>query len=83
MQPIVHGLGAEYGAQIKVVELNAMTGGEAAFTKSGLPGHPGFIILLPDGQEQYRAFGLLKETDLRTAIEDAARKLSASAITSR
>ena len=64
----MHRLRDEYKTDLEVVELNAQDAGRDAFEKSGLPGHPGFIILMPDGTERYRAFGIVGEEKLRAAI---------------
>jgi len=36
-----------------------------------LPGHPSILILLPDGAEVYRGFGILEEDVLRAALNMA------------
>jgi hypothetical protein len=71
MQPIVDRLEAQYSDQIGVVRANAEDGGagQAAFRALGLPGHPGSIILLPDGSEAFRGFGVLPEDTLRAALD--------------
>ena len=71
MQPIVNGLEELYGQSASFLYLNAHEEGEAAFIEAALPGHPSLLILLPDGRELYRAFGVQTEEALRQALENA------------
>ncbi len=73
MQPIVNGLEESYGEQIVFHTLNAEdnAAGETAFKRLGLPGHPSYVILSPDGSETYRTFGVVDASILETAIEQA------------
>lgn len=70
MQPIVDRLQSEYEEQVGFVQANADDGGagQAAFRGLNLPGHPSILILLPDGAEVYRGFGILEEDVLRAAL---------------
>lgn len=70
MRPIVDRLHAEFGESVAFTYLNAADSGagQAAFESLSLPGHPGYVILLPDGTESYRGLGLVEETVLRSAI---------------
>jgi hypothetical protein len=71
MTPIVDGLTAEYLGQVTVVKLNALDGGtgQQAFEASGLPGHPGYVLLRPDGAELWRGFGQQSPEALDTALQ--------------
>ncbi|GAB1420003.1 hypothetical protein MASR2M15_00760 [Anaerolineales bacterium] len=70
MQPIVDGFKEMYGDQITFVYLNAKDEGEgqALFEQLNLPGHPAFLIF-KDGQESFRAFGLIDEDLLEGALQ--------------
>ena len=53
MSPIVDGLAAQYDGQVAFAILDARDGGsgQRAFEASGLPGHPGYVLLrLPSGE---------------------------------
>jgi hypothetical protein len=73
MMPIVNGLEAEFYNRVEFLYLNVTDGaeGQAAFTRFALPGHPGYLILLPDGFEAYRGVGVLPINVLRQAIEES------------
>lgn len=70
MQPIVDRLEADFDVQVAFRQFNAAdsAAGQQAFTQLALPGHPSFLIFLPNGQEIYRNFGMIEETTLREAI---------------
>jgi hypothetical protein len=70
MTPIVNRLEADFGKQIVFRRLNAAdgAGGQQAFTQLALPGHPAFLIFMPDDREVYRSFGLIEEAALRDAL---------------
>lgn len=74
MQPVVDRLGEVYAGQVQFVELDAQGDGQRAFEAGHLPGHPAFVVMLPDGEEIWRGFGLMNETDLETAILTALDK---------
>ncbi len=73
MMPIVHGLEEEFGDSMAFLYFNAGDGGEGqrTFEALTLPGHPSVLIFLPDGREIYRAFGILSEETMRTAVTNA------------
>jgi hypothetical protein len=71
MTPIVNRLAGEFAKQMVFQRLNAAGDGQQAFTQLALPGHPAFLIFLPDGREVYRSFGLVEENVLREAIHSA------------
>jgi hypothetical protein len=64
-------LSAAYERQVKFVELDAEGNGKRAFQAGRLPGHPSFVVMLPNGQEIWRGFGLVNEADLEAAIRTA------------
>lgn len=73
MTPIVDGLTAQYLGQVVVVKLNALDGGtgQQAFEASGLPGHPGYVLLRPDGTELWRGYGQQTPAALDEALQSA------------
>ena len=71
MQPVVDRLGEVYEGQVKFVELDAQGDGQRAFEAGHLPGHPAFVIMLPNGQEVWRGFGLVDGANLEAAIQTA------------
>ncbi len=73
MTPIVNGLENEFADQIFFLRLNAKDSaeGESIFNRLSLPGHPSFVIFMPDGLEQDRIFGVVESEVLRLLIEDA------------
>jgi hypothetical protein len=71
-QPIVNGLEEKYGSRIAFLRVDASTQeGQRAFTAARLAGHPGFLILKPDGSELWRAVGEQTESALSTGIENS------------
>ena len=80
MTPIVDGLTAQYGGQVTVVKLNALDGGtgQQAFEVSALPGHPGYVLLRPDGTELWRGFGQQEPSALETALQAGLEASTAS-----
>jgi len=73
MTPIVHGLEDEWGAQVSFVYMNALDGaeGQRAFDALTLPGHPSYVLFMPDGVEVYRTLGIVDVEALRAAIASA------------
>lgn len=73
MRPIVNGLQAEFNPAVAFVYLDAAdrAAGQSAYERLALPGHPSYVILLPDGEEVYRGFGSVTEAALREKIEAA------------
>jgi hypothetical protein len=59
MSRLVDGLSEQYGEAGAGVKLNARVGGlgQLALALSGLPGHPGYVLLRPDGSEVWRGYG--------------------------
>lgn len=71
MQPIVHGLQAEFAGRVTFEFLNARDGaaGQAAFTALGLAGHPALLVFDAAGRETYRAMSVQPAQSLRAALE--------------
>ncbi len=69
MEPIVRGLTELYGDEVTFLRLNAREEGQAAFEAGNLPGHPSYVLLLPDGSETWRGFGVLSFEDIEMAIQ--------------
>lgn len=67
------GLAADFTGTMTVGIMDALDGdtGERAFEASGLPGHPGYVLLAPDGQELWRGFGQQEPDALRRAVQAA------------
>jgi len=58
MQPVVNGLNETYSDQIEFRELDANSpDGQQAFRAYALPGHPGYVLLNPEGEVLWRGFG--------------------------
>ena len=73
MMPIVDGLEAQYGDDIAFIRLNARDNdvGQRSFEISGLPGHPGYLLMMPDGTEAWRGFGQQSADQLGTVFQAA------------
>lgn len=74
MQPVVNGLEQTYADQIEFRELNANApDGQQAFRAYALPGHPGYVLLDPQGEILWKGFGEQSresiETQLKLALE--------------
>ena len=70
MTPIVDGLVAEYEEQVDFKFLNAAQGdGKRFFEFYGLPGHPSYILLSPEGEVIWRGFGPVSAEALGSEIE--------------
>jgi len=64
----------EYSDSVAFVRLNAEEGeGAQLFRQLGLPGHPSYVIFSTEGQETFRAFGIVDVARLQSAIEEALR----------
>ncbi len=74
MQPVVNRLEVEFGDRVHFAALDVRSAdGGQWFRRLGLPGHPSIVLLLPDGTEVLRAFGITDEATLRRAVEDMLR----------
>jgi hypothetical protein len=72
MTPVVNGLEAKFGSQISFRILNAGIGeGKDAFEFYRLPGHPSYVMLNPEGEILWQAFGPQSEATLETAMKEA------------
>ncbi len=69
MRPIVNGLEGEYGDRIDFRRYNIITDeGNAWATEYGLRGHPAFLLVNEQGQEQWRYVGVVPEETMETAL---------------
>jgi len=58
MQSVVNGLNETYSDQIEFRELDANApDGQQAFRTYALPGHPGYVLLNPEGEVLWVGFG--------------------------
>jgi len=72
MQPIVNGLNETFGDQIEFRELNANApDGQQAFSAYALPGHPGYVLLNPEGEILWRGFGEQTRESIETQLQSA------------
>lgn len=70
MQPVVNGLKQTYTDQIEFRELDANTpNGQQAFRAYALPGHPGYVLLDPNGEILWRGFGELSRESIETQLQ--------------
>jgi len=77
MTPVVNGLETTFGEQVDIRSLNAAFGdGRSAFRNYGLPGHPSYVILNPQGEVLWSAFGPQSAGALEEVLEDAISKVS-------
>lgn len=69
MRPIVNGLEGEYGDRIDFRRHNIITDeGNAWATKYGVRGHPAFLLVDEQGQEQWRTVGVVPEETMEAAL---------------
>ena len=72
MQPIVNGLNETYGDQIEFRELDANApDGQQAFRAYALPGHPGYVLLNPEGEILWVGFGEQSRESIETQLQSA------------
>jgi len=77
MTPVVNGLEAAFGEQVEIRFLNANSSqGGSVFRSYSLPGHPSYVILDPQGQVLWSAFGPQSAGALEEVVEDAISKVS-------
>ena len=80
MTPVVNGLEATFGEQVEVRSLNANSSqGRSVFRSYGLPGHPSYVILNPQGEVLWSAFGPQSAEALEEVVADAITKVSGGA----
>jgi hypothetical protein len=81
MTPVVNGLEAKYDGRITFRILNAGMGeGTDAFEFYRLPGHPSYVMLNPEGEILWQAFGPQSEATLETAMEEALDELTSKSL---
>ena len=71
MRPVVDRLKDSYNDNVAFRDLDAEGDGADAFAAGGLPGHPSYVVMQPDGTEVWRGFGILSPDDLDAAIQRA------------
>jgi len=72
MQPVVNGLEQTYADQIEFRELNANApDGQQAFRAYALPGHPGYVLLNPQGEILWKGFGEQSRESIETQLLSA------------
>lgn len=78
MTPVVNGLETAFAGQVDIRSLDANSReGRPAFQSYALPGHPSYVIVDPQGEVLWSAFGPKSAADLREAIEAAILTVSA------
>ena len=70
MEPVVNGLEEIYQEQIefRALDANALDG-QQAFRAYALPGHPGYVLLNPEGEVLWKGFGEQSEENLAIQLE--------------
>ncbi len=77
MTPVVNGLEATFGGQVDIRSLDANSReGRPAFQDYGLPGHPSYAILDPQGEVLWSGFGPLSAEALEEVVKEAISKVS-------
>jgi len=72
MQPIVNGLNETYGDRIEFRELDANApDGQQAFRAYALPGHPGYVLLNPQGDVLWKGFGEQSREIMQRQLDSA------------
>ena len=70
MQPVVDGLQQTYQDTAEFRSINAGLGeGKAAFQAYALPGHPGYVILSPEGDVIWKGFGPQSAASLESILD--------------
>ncbi|HUF39384.1 MAG TPA: hypothetical protein VMN57_12740 [Anaerolineales bacterium] len=70
MEPVVNGLEERYRDRIEFRALDANgPEGQTAFRAYALPGHPGFVLLNPEGDVLWKGFGEQSEENLAAQLE--------------
>jgi hypothetical protein len=58
MEPVVNGLEETYQGQMQFQSIDAASAeGQQMFRFYGLPGHPGYVLLNPEGEVLWKGFG--------------------------
>jgi len=77
MTPVVNGLETTFGKLLEIRSLNAaFCEGRSAFQNYGLPGHPSYVILDPQGEVLWSAFGPQSAGVLEAEVVEAISKVS-------
>lgn len=77
MAPVVNGLESTFGGQVEMRALDAASGqGSSVFQDCGLPEHPSPVILDPQREVLWSAFGPQLTGDLVDAVDEAISKVS-------
>jgi len=77
MTPVVNGLETTFGEQLEVRSLNSAFGqGRSVFLNYGLPGHPSYVIVDPQGEVLWSGFGVQSAEALEDEVEEAILKVS-------
>jgi hypothetical protein len=72
MEPVVHGMEETYQAQIEFESIDAATKeGQIFFRFYALPGHPGFVLLNPEGDVLWKGFGEQSREYMESNLEEA------------
>ncbi|MCZ6529903.1 MAG: hypothetical protein O6949_06170 [Chloroflexi bacterium] len=72
MTPVVNGLETTFGEQVEIRSLNAAFGdGRSAIQNYAIPGHPSNVILDPQGEVLWSAFGPQSAGALEAEVEEA------------
>ena len=71
MTPIVNGLEADYDNSVAFQYLNALDNslGEQAFSLLNLRGHPSYVVFDQNGNEVYRAVGIIDREMFREVLD--------------
>lgn len=79
MEPVVNGLEETYQVQMQFQSINATsTEGQKMFRFYGLPGHPGFVLLNPEGEVLWKGFGEQSQEYIESNLEAALANWSTS-----
>jgi len=72
MQPTVSQLEKMYQNEVTFEHIDAQSEtGAPLFQELGLPGHPAYVIFVPDGREVFRTFGIVEQDILEDAIQNS------------
>lgn len=69
MNPIVDGIAQEYLEKIDVRKLNVLNEGRAAFEYFRMTGHPGYVLLKPDGTRVWTQIGIVSREDMASQLD--------------
>ena len=72
MAPVVDRLEEIYRGQVELRRMDAKsTDGNNAFNAFKLPGHPGFVLLNPEGEILWKGFGIQPEEIINQQLNKA------------